>query len=116
MHILPDRRLAACLLSFLLPAAAGAQGSTYVPRELPNLGQLRQEVVAYHDCKGTHGCYKTDLDRETRIAVGDLERTVGHAPKGEKLAVLLDIDETALSNYPEMVKADFGTSPSTWAT
>lgn len=115
MPTLPDRRLAACLLSFfLLPAAAAAQGATYVPRELPNLGQLRQDVVAYHDCKGTHGCYKTDLDREAGIAIADLDRAVRHAPKGEKLAVVLDIDETALSNYPEMVKADFGYNPEQW--
>jgi 5'-nucleotidase (lipoprotein e(P4) family) len=115
MHLSPNRRLTACLLSFmLLPAAAAAQENTCIPRELPNLGQLRQEVADYHDCKGTHGCYKTDLDRETNIAIADLDRAVRHAPKGEKLAVVLDIDETSLSNYPEMVKADFGYNAEQW--
>ena len=104
---------ASALLSFALAASAAAQ-SISVPRELPNLGKLRLELEAYHDCRGPYGCYAHDLDDETATAIADLERAVRMNRSGAKLAVVLDIDETSLSNYAELLRSDFGYNAQAW--
>ncbi len=104
---------ASALLSLALAASAAAQ-SISVPRELPNLGKLRLELEAYHDCRGQYGCYAHDLDDETAMAIADLERAVRMNPSGVKLAVVLDIDETSLSNYAELLRSDFGYNAQAW--
>ncbi len=104
---------ASALLSLALAASAAAQ-SISVPRELPNLGKLRLELEAYHDCRGPYGCYAHDLDDETAMAIADLERAVRMNPSGVKLAVVLDIDETSLSNYAELLRSDFGYNAQAW--
>lgn len=110
-------RLLACLPGLLLVLSAAAQ-TVIVPRELPNLGKLQAELKDYHDCKGDHGCYSSDLDRETATATAALERAVrlneSAAQHGKKLAVVLDIDETSLSNYSEIVQADFAYNADAW--
>ena len=45
---------------------------------------------------------------EADRAIAFLRRRAAHRRKDEKLSLVLDIDETSLSNYAEMVKADFG--------
>jgi acid phosphatase len=84
------------------------------PREPQNLGLLKNKLKKYHDCTCTCGCYKTSLARQDDIAIADLKRAVQRAPHGEKLALVLDIDETALSNYPEMAAEDFGFVQKDW--
>jgi acid phosphatase len=79
-----------------------------------NLGLLRTKLKAYHDCTCTCGCYVTSLARQDRVAIADLERAVAHATHGEKLAIVLDIDETSLSNYPEELADDFGFIQKDW--
>jgi len=106
-------RGSACLLSLVLAATAAAQ-SISVPRELPNLGKLRLELEAYHDCRGPHGCYAHDLNDETAIAIAELQRAVRMNRGGAKLAVVLDIDETSLSNYTELLRSDFGYNAQAW--
>lgn len=103
----------ASLLMFLLCGAASAQ-TALIPKELPNLGQLRTELEQYHDCKGNHGCYETDLNRETAAATASLEKAVRQNHGSSGLAVVLDIDETSLSNYTELRQADFGYFPDEW--
>lgn len=102
---------AACL--FVLLQAAHAQ-TVLVPKEPPNLGQLQLELKDYHDCRGTHGCYTADLNRETATAIADLDRLARFRRPGAKLAVVLDIDETSLSNYSEILQADFAYNPAAW--
>src|ERR1700761_8290317 len=110
--------LATGLLWIALAANAPGQ-TTIVPKELPNLGVLQTELQEYHDCKGTHGCYEKDLDRETAEATAALDRMV-RANRGRenqsrvKLAVVLDIDETSLSNWAEITRADFAYNADTW--
>jgi acid phosphatase len=82
--------------------------STYAPAErIPNLDALRRQLKQYHDCTCTCGCYAKDLDHQADRAIAFLRRRAAHVQPSQKLALVLDIDETALSNYPEMVKADF---------
>jgi len=80
----------------------------------PNLGQLKMQLIAYHDCRRPQGCYLPDVDRQSRLAIECLERRASHAKADEKLALVLDIDETALSNWDEMAHDDFGYIASDW--
>lgn len=82
--------------------------STDAPAErILNLDTLKKQLKEYHACTCTCGCYAKDLDRQADVAIAFLRgRTKSN--KGEKkLALVLDIDETTLSNWDEMQKADF---------
>jgi len=72
---------------------------------IPNLDTLKARVKQYHDCE--RGCYAKDLNLEADRAIAFLRTRAEHHRTNEKLALVLDIDETTLSNYEEMVKADF---------
>jgi len=72
-----------------------------------NLDQFKTELKDYHDCTASRACYQRDLELQADRAIAFLKRRVGHVRVGEKLAVVLDIDETTLSNYEEMAGADF---------
>lgn len=74
---------------------------------LPNLDKIKDELKQYHDCVGTHGCYAKDLDLQAGRAIAFLRMRSAHPRPGEKLALLLDIDETTLSNWDEMLQAGF---------
>jgi acid phosphatase len=113
------------LASLLICAAcfAGSEigGAQEAPRtapvapseSIPNLGPLLAKVNAlkaelrqYHDCSCTCGCYAKDLDLEADRAVTFLEARA-HRRDNEKMALVLDIDETTLSNWEEMSGANF---------
>lgn len=68
----------------------------------------RYRLADYGDCVGPNGCYWADLDAQYRRAELALDAEVGQHHHGEKLAVVMDIDETTLSNYCEMKREDFG--------
>ena len=72
-----------------------------------NLDKLKTELKQYHDCACACGCYAKDLDAQAGKAIAFLRQRAAHRRSGEKLAMVLDIDETTLSNYEEMAKADF---------
>lgn len=74
---------------------------------IPNLDTLKKELRQYHDCTCTCGCYAHDLDAQADRAIAFLRRRAAHRRPQEKLALILDIDETTLSNYQEVVGADF---------
>lgn len=75
--------------------------------EPKNLDLVKAKLIKYHDS----GEYQIDQTKvidqameylKTRIAS---EKMTKHH---KKLAIVLDIDETSLSNYPDMLKAGFG--------
>lgn len=74
--------------------------------EPDNLGLLKQTIKAYHDS----GTYDTEL-KSTARAAEDYVIQRAHqnqiARQREKLALVLDIDETSLSYYNLIVKRDF---------
>jgi acid phosphatase len=78
------------------------------PVELLNLGTLRNELTQYHDCTGGFGCYRDDLRAQTDRAQAALAERVRARKPGEKLAIVFDIDETVLSNWPEIAKLNMG--------
>ena len=72
-----------------------------------NLDLLKKEIRQYHDCTCKCGCYTRDIDMQADRAIAFLRRRAAHRRPDEKLAMVLDIDETSLSNYQEMLGADF---------
>jgi acid phosphatase len=74
---------------------------------IPNLDKLKAELRQYHDCTCKCGCYTHDIDVQADKAIAFLRRRVAHRRPHQKLALILDIDETTLSNYAEETGADF---------
>jgi len=91
-------------------AEAGAADPTVLVAAEPmeNFGVARYRLEDYADCVGDGGCYWTDLDAQARRAEWALDRVVASRKTGERLAMVLDIDETSLSNYCEMKREDYG--------
>jgi len=74
--------------------------------EPPNLGLLRAELVQYHDS----GTYNKELAEVISKAEGYVKQQVEEnkqRPTKQKLALVLDIDETSLSSYDYMAKQQF---------
>jgi acid phosphatase len=83
----------------LLQACATTQPH---PEAAPaNLGELKAELRAYHDS----GRYQTEIEAVVARASAYL---LAHAKDVAKPALVLDIDETSLSNWDQMVADDFG--------
>jgi hypothetical protein len=67
----------------------------------PNLGVLKLQLIDYK-CFGAY-------DREVGRVLGEAKVFIEqHANLSDKTAIVLDIDETALSNWPNLVADDFG--------
>jgi acid phosphatase len=75
---------------------------------MENFGVSRYRLEDYADCVGTGGCYWADVDAQGRRAKMELDRLVASRKPGEKLALVLDVDETALTNYCELKREDYG--------
>lgn len=89
--------------------AAAADPTVLVSAEpVPNFGVERYRLADYAECVGDGGCYWSDLDAQTRRAETVLDRAIAAAKPGEKLAVVLDIDETSLSGFCELRNEDYG--------
>lgn len=75
-----------------------------------NLSQAKAAVRAYHD----EGDYERDIAQVADWAIAWIEQRGARRTADERLVVLMDVDETVLSNYPHMVARDFGYVPSEW--
>ena len=112
------------LLLILLVPAAFAQQPRIAPlsssENIPNLGPLLQRVNAlkselrdYHACTCKCGCYENDLNAQSDKAIAFLRTRTAHPGANrkpganQKLALVLDIDETVLSNWAEIESANF---------
>lgn len=116
MRILNNRLaiLAAQLVLWFGPGWLGAQqqpqpafSSDTQAERIPNLDALKKELRQYHDCKCTCGCWTHDQNLQAGRAIAFLRQRAAHRRGQEKLALILDIDETTLSNYREELGADF---------
>jgi hypothetical protein len=83
--------------------------------EPANFDVARYRLFDYYDCAGSSGCYWSDLDAQDRRADAELTRllvahhaTTSDATRAQKLALVLDIDETSLSSYCEEKREDLG--------
>ncbi len=95
---------------FVLPALLLFWGPTACApsREPQNLSELKAEVKAYVD--------SGDYDKDLAAAAIPAKQWVAQRAKASdgKTAVVFDIDETTLSNFEHMVKADWGYQPVSW--
>jgi len=90
--------LAACANQ---PPTAPVAMSAVAISQPPNVGDARDAARAYHDS----GAYDRDLAAVARQADEWIAARSGAAPRP---ALVLDIDETALSNWEVIVRDDFG--------
>jgi acid phosphatase len=92
-------------------AAASSPAARFAPvapgERIPNLDPFKAQLKQYHECTCKCGCYGRDLNLQAERAVAFLDRRAAHNAAARKLALVFDIDETTLSNYPEMLKNDF---------
>lgn len=78
--------------------------------EPANLTLLKTEVVAYHDS----GEYQKELAQKMAQARDYIDQRIAANARNqhpEKLAIVLDIDETSLSNYDNILARDFSSNP-----
>jgi predicted secreted acid phosphatase len=73
--------------------------------EPPNLGELKQQLLVYRKS----GDYERQLAAVVARAWAAIKQ---HAGEVARPALVLDIDETSLSNWPQMMANDFGYNPS----
>ena len=93
------RRLVGLAILALLPFGAGCAGTGHWAT--PSLPEAKRQVGEYVDS----GRYEADI-----AAVAEKARTYleSRAHRGGKLAIVVDLDETALSNLPSLRANDYG--------
>ena len=93
------------LVSLLLLVGCASAPSTREPR---NLYPLKQEIRAYVG--------RGDYQRDIAAVVARAQAWIAEraARGGTRLAVVFDLDETLISNWPEMSAMDFGYVPAEW--
>jgi len=84
-----------------LAAACAPVASTSAPPAPPSLADAKRQVRDYVES----GRYEADLESVAGQARAYLRSRAG---RGGKLAIVVDIDETALSNLPSMRANDWG--------
>jgi predicted secreted acid phosphatase len=98
------------LLLLISCSLDGQQGVVTVPGEPGNLDAVKQQLKQYQSCKESN-CYVPQLERQADLAIAFLKQSVESSKPGEKLAIVLDIDETALSNWAVEAHDDLGYIP-----
>lgn len=90
------------------PCSAPACSAPIESSQLQNLGTLEDEITAYYK----NGSYDIELSRIEADAARYIDKRVAAGVK--KPALVLDIDDTALSTVGYELKYDFGYDPKTW--
>lgn len=93
-------------LSFLISSFILTVFSNSIFAEPPNIALLKQELIAYHDS----GLYEKEIEHVTNQARAYINQEIkinNQRKNKQKLALILDIDETSLSNYKHIIERDF---------
>jgi acid phosphatase len=87
--------------------------SSPVEKRLANIGEIKTALTKYHDCQPDNhlGCYEKDLSAVCNRAKTYLQH---HLKSVSKPAMVLDIDETSLSNWEEIKADDYGFHAKIW--
>jgi predicted secreted acid phosphatase len=101
--LLPALALAFSFLALANAALAQAPATAEI-HQPANLGELKWELRKYQ----SGGDYDRDLAAVAAAARAYVEERAGQVAKP---ALVLDIDETSLSNWPEIIANDFGYIP-----
>lgn len=102
----PPLKIGAVVLLALLAGPGIACAEDRNPDGMPqpaNLGLLKEQLRAYQKC-----CYAQDIEKVASEAKAYVEQ---RAPAATKPALVLDIDETSLSNWRMIIQNDFGYIP-----
>lgn len=100
-------KILSSLYQALIGAAFCVSMTTALAAEPPNLSTLKTELETYHDS----GCYSEDIATVIEHAMMYMKFRLNQNARldhPQKLALVLDIDETSLSNYKDMVNLHFG--------
>lgn len=93
------------IISGLLTAGLLFSASNVIAQEPVNIAIVKQELIKYHDT----GAYDKDVNSVMNQAMQYLKKRVAaNKSNQKKLAIVLDIDETSLSNYDDIRSLDFG--------
>lgn len=93
------------ILSGLLAAGLVFSLSNVIAAEPQNIAVVKQALIQYHDS----GAYDKDMNAIMKSAMQTLKQRVAENKSNKKkLAIILDIDETSLSNYNDMRHLNFG--------
>jgi len=98
------------LLSYFALTVIVSVSTTGYAKEPKNLAVTKESLIKYHDS----GEYQKDQAKTIDQAMQYLKTRLDSEKKSgdhKKLAIVLDIDETSLSNYPDMVAMGFGGTP-----
>lgn len=90
--------------------AAGCVAPAVKTREPANLTPHKQEVRAYVDS----GQYLRDIAAVAARGKTWVEQRAAQRRNGERLAIVFDLDETLLYNWPHIIAHDFGYVPDVW--
>ncbi len=96
--------LAVASAAMMLAACTPAPRTSTTPTEPANVGLAKLVAVKYHDS----GDYMSDLARAAAPANDWLRQ---RAPQVSRPALVLDVDDTALTNWPVILANDFGRFP-----
>ena len=89
--------------SLVLTLALSLVGVAPVLAEPANLSMLKQQLKQYHDS----GKYIKEFSEVTQKADQFILQQARQNKNRQALAIILDIDETSLSNYHSMIENDF---------
>ncbi len=103
------KRVLPVLLPIALALAFAAGPAAAV--EPPNLYPHKQQLRAYID-SGEYARRVAEIALEANKFL--VKRIARGAKPGKKLAIVLDIDETTLSNLPHILANDYSYAPRTW--
>lgn len=105
------RRLLSSLLALFLFSGASLAEQPVVRGDLhlPNLGLAKIEIKAYIES----GQYQREFDEVVGLAKSYLQDNLKRHSKSRP-AIVLDIDETSISNLPYLLESDFGYTPGPW--
>ena len=98
-----------CTLGLMALVLAGCRTA---PHEPPNLQLAKDELRAYV----SSGQYDRGIAAVAAQARVWIEQRAAKRAPGERLAIVCDLDETLLSNWPEIVRQDLGFEQTTFAT
>ncbi len=74
--------------------------------EPQNIGELRTELKSYHDT-GAYDKEVLAIEEKAETYIDARVKANAKLKKPEKLALVLDVDDTSLSNYQYILKRDF---------
>ncbi len=97
------KKIILCCLTTICLFAANASDA----KEPKNLDLVKAGLIKYHDS----GEYQKDQAKVVNKAMQYLKTRLEkeqHSKNPKKFAIVLDIDETSLSNYPDMFDMSFG--------